>query len=38
MLSQRKQKEIQILVSAPDVAIDHLFPPYTVEKVRELKQ
>jgi aldehyde dehydrogenase (NAD+) len=23
-----------ILVSPPDVAIDHLFPPYTMEKVQ----
>jgi len=27
-----------ILVSPPDVAIDHLFPPYTPEKVRALDQ
>jgi aldehyde dehydrogenase (NAD+) len=27
-----------ILVSPPDVAIDHLFPPYTMEKVRALNQ
>ena len=27
-----------ILVSPPDVAIDHLFPPYTREKVQSLKQ
>jgi hypothetical protein len=25
-----------ILVSPPDVAIEHLFPPYTPEKVQEL--
>ena len=27
-----------ILISPPDVAIDHLFPPYTKEKVQELDQ
>jgi aldehyde dehydrogenase (NAD+) len=27
-----------ILVSPPDVAIDHLFPPYTMEKVEALNQ
>src|SRR5262245_36529529 len=27
-----------ILISPPDVAIDHLFPPYTKEKVRALDQ
>ena len=27
-----------ILVSQPDVAIDHLFPPYTIEKVHALNQ
>jgi len=27
-----------ILVSPPDVAIDHLFPPYTEEKVKALAQ
>jgi aldehyde dehydrogenase (NAD+) len=27
-----------ILVSPADVAIEHLFPPYTPEKVQELKQ
>jgi aldehyde dehydrogenase (NAD+) len=27
-----------ILVSPPDVSIDHLFPPYSVEKVRALSQ
>jgi aldehyde dehydrogenase (NAD+) len=27
-----------ILISPPDVAIDHLFPPYTVEKVEALNQ
>jgi aldehyde dehydrogenase (NAD+) len=27
-----------ILLSPPDVAIDHLFPPYTKEKVRALNQ
>ena len=27
-----------ILVSPPDVAIDHLFPPYTAEKVQALSQ
>ncbi len=27
-----------ILVSPPDVAIDHLFPPYTIEKVHALNQ
>ena len=27
-----------ILVSPPDVAIEHLFPPYTPEKVQELNQ
>ena len=27
-----------ILVSPPDVAIDHLFPPYTTEKVQALNQ
>ena len=27
-----------ILISPPDVAIDHLFPPYTREKVQSLKQ
>lgn len=27
-----------ILVSPPDVAIEHLFPPYTPAKVQELKQ
>jgi aldehyde dehydrogenase (NAD+) len=26
-----------ILVSLPDVAIEHLFPPYTAEKNAELK-
>jgi aldehyde dehydrogenase (NAD+) len=25
-----------MLISPPDVAIDHLFPPYTDEKNREL--
>jgi len=27
-----------ILISPPDVAIDHLFPPYTMEKVQALSQ
>ena len=27
-----------ILISPPDVAIDHLFPPYTEEKVQALNQ
>jgi len=27
-----------ILVSLPNVAIDHLFPPYTMEKVQALNQ
>ncbi len=27
-----------ILISAPDVAIDHLFPPYTKEKVQAINQ
>src|SRR5271168_638768 len=27
-----------VLISPPDVAIDHLFPPYTEEKVQELNQ
>src|SRR5262245_20038905 len=27
-----------VLISPPDVAIDHLFPPYTKEKVRALDQ
>ncbi len=27
-----------LLISPPDVAIDHLFPPYTAEKNAELKQ
>ena len=27
-----------VLISPPDVAIDHLFPPYTQEKVRALNQ
>ena len=27
-----------ILISPPDVAIDHLFPPYTAEKVEALQQ
>jgi aldehyde dehydrogenase (NAD+) len=27
-----------VLVSPPDVAIEHLFPPYTPEKVQELSQ
>jgi aldehyde dehydrogenase (NAD+) len=27
-----------ILISPPDVAIEHLFPPYTVEKVQALSQ
>ena len=27
-----------VLISRPDVAIDHLFPPYTQEKVRALNQ
>lgn len=27
-----------ILVSPPDVAIDHLFPPFTEEKVKALGQ
>ena len=27
-----------ILVSPPDVAIDHLFPPYTMEKVQALSK
>jgi aldehyde dehydrogenase (NAD+) len=27
-----------ILFSPPDGVIDHLFPPYSVEKVRALKQ
>jgi aldehyde dehydrogenase (NAD+) len=27
-----------VLVSPPDVAIDHLFPPYTTEKVQALSQ
>src|SRR4029077_16436529 len=27
-----------ILVSPPNVAIEHLFPPYTPEKVQELNQ
>jgi aldehyde dehydrogenase (NAD+) len=26
-----------ILISPPDVAIDHLFPPYTREKAQSLK-
>jgi aldehyde dehydrogenase (NAD+) len=25
-----------ILISPPDVAIEHLFPPYTPEKLQEL--
>jgi aldehyde dehydrogenase (NAD+) len=27
-----------ILISPPDVAIDHLFPPYITEKVQSLNQ
>jgi aldehyde dehydrogenase (NAD+) len=27
-----------VLISPPDVAIDHLFPPYTIDKVRALSQ
>ncbi|MFZ3334231.1 MAG: aldehyde dehydrogenase family protein [Candidatus Acidiferrales bacterium] len=27
-----------VLISPPDVAIDHLFPPYTKEKVQALNQ
>jgi aldehyde dehydrogenase (NAD+) len=27
-----------MLISPPDVAIDHLFPPYTDEKVEAMKQ
>jgi len=27
-----------VLVSPPDVSIDHLFPPYTMDKVQALKQ
>jgi aldehyde dehydrogenase (NAD+) len=27
-----------VLISPPDVAIDHLFPPYTMDKVRALSQ
>jgi hypothetical protein len=27
-----------MLISPPDVAIDHLFPPYTSEKNADLKQ
>jgi aldehyde dehydrogenase (NAD+) len=27
-----------VLISPPDVAIDHLFPPYTKEKVQALSQ
>jgi aldehyde dehydrogenase (NAD+) len=27
-----------VLMSPPDVAIDHLFPPYTQEKVQALNQ
>jgi hypothetical protein len=27
-----------VLISPPDVAIDHLFPPYTQEKVQALNQ
>jgi aldehyde dehydrogenase (NAD+) len=27
-----------MLISPPDVAIDHLFPPYTEEKNQALKQ
>ena len=27
-----------ILISPPNVAIDHLFPPYTMEKVQALSQ
>jgi len=27
-----------ILISPPDVAIEHLFPPYTPEKVQALNQ
>ena len=27
-----------MLMSPPDVAIDHLFPPYTKEKVQALSQ
>jgi acyl-CoA reductase-like NAD-dependent aldehyde dehydrogenase len=27
-----------ILVSPPDVSIDHLFPPYTMDKVQALRQ
>jgi aldehyde dehydrogenase (NAD+) len=27
-----------VLISPPDVAIEHLFPPYTKEKVKALSQ
>jgi aldehyde dehydrogenase (NAD+) len=27
-----------ILISPPDIAIEHLFPPYTTEKVQALRQ
>ena len=27
-----------VLISPPDVAIDHLFPPYTKEKVQAMDQ
>ena len=27
-----------VLISPPDVAIEHLFPPYTEEKVKALSQ
>jgi aldehyde dehydrogenase (NAD+) len=27
-----------VLISPPDVAIEHLFPPYTTEKVKALSQ
>jgi aldehyde dehydrogenase (NAD+) len=27
-----------MLVSPPDVAIEHLFPPYTADKVEALEQ
>jgi aldehyde dehydrogenase (NAD+) len=27
-----------VLISPPDVAIDHLFPPYTKEKIQAMDQ
>jgi hypothetical protein len=30
--------EKRFLISPPDVAVDHLFPPYTAEKVHALNQ